>query len=675
MKNLSLRLGALQRGFEVVQMSLKQHHSKDSTNNISADIKSALEDMIALLDDLAHSTEDDFLTLGDELQGIFINASSLGNRISENIRVFDVHDGEGILARINLFTQNSHSQTTNALAEVEKLRHSLYGVGSLLDKILSNTDGLGRISMYLRVLGVYIGIECARKSHSGSIFSVVAGDTVVLAGKINEIIDNIVNHTTSAKRIQAASYTNTTKKFDQLQVFTKEAAQASSCAFQHVSELVERAVESLKRADSISQEITKEVGGVVMGIQFHDSLRQRIEHVIHALTDAVALLDRSQNEDKSVSDDDENRLGYALAIIEIQESQLDLLFHDTETLFEEQHRAFGRISQGISALTECLKDIGLGEQSPGKEGDSLLVLADTTKIIMDARSGSELLAREIKQTTERVFKVTSQLTGFVEETSIISHQIHLNALNSIIQAAQLDMDGKTLQVISQDMVAVSRQVETLVPTFMNMVGEIKELVSVNCLAEGEKQSLPDGMDIDPDKICQGFDDFKSNSEKLLEEGKALGKAAAGEQEKLVFLSDIIEKIQDYKAKIHGVVEDIRPLIGDGSQNGQIFSEELAQRYTMEQERMVHSGVLTADEQPSVSVPVAETPLDDIFFTDDLEELSGGGDASPPGDLVNMDDHGPNTLDTQQQTLPSVGHVSEDDKNNNDDSLGDNIELF
>ncbi len=656
---------------------LKRYNPKDLKRK-SGDIKSALDNIIASLDDLAHGTEGDFVVLGDELQKIYSNASSLANRISENIQVFDVDNSEGVLSRINLYTKTSHSRTSQALNEVEKLRLSLYDVIRLLDKIFSNTDNLSNISMYLRVIGVHIGIECARKSNADSIFSVVASDTVNLAVNIKEINNMIINHTIAAKNIQTASYKNTKKKFEQLQILTKEAEQAASITFKNVAELVDKAVQALQRANTISLEITKEIGAVVMGIQFHDSLRQRIEHIMDALTDAISLFDRSKNEDNYVANNGESPLAHASAILKLQESQLGLLFHETEKIYQEQHQAFDRIIQGIAAFTDCVKDIGAAEQSSDDERDSLSMLTDTTKIIMNARAGSETLAGEIKQATEEAFQVTSRLTGYVEATSSISHQIHLNALNSIIQADKLGIDGKPLQVISQDMVAISLQVKTLVPIFMKLVGEIKELVRANYREKGEKQSSAEDMDFNPEKIYQSFHDFKNNSYNLLEEGKILGQEVAQEQKKLLFLRSIIDRINSYKILIHEVSESVRPLIGDGSQNSQLYSDELGQRYTMEQERTVHREVLTENKHTSLSTPVDDT-LDDIFFTDDIVESPGvelyeNKDMEIEGQPANNNGEVTTVPETAPE-LSSSKNISEDDKINKENSLGDNVELF
>lgn len=656
------------------QQQSQTEYPNKMLDNVPDYIKPAIEDMIVSLDDLAHGTEDDFITLGNELQKIYNDASTLGNRISENMRVFDLDYSDGVLGKINLYTQTSQTRTSQALTEVENLRQSLFGVVSLLDKIFRNTDTLGRTSMYLRVLGVYIGIECARKAQAGSIFSVVAADTVTLSEKINEITDNIINHTTEAKGIQTESYANTAKSSEQLQALTREAEQTASLAFQHVSELVDISVQALKRANTISLEITKEVGAVVMGIQFHDNLRQRIEHIIHALTDAISLLYRSKNGDSAVSNSLDNRLSEVYGIIELQESQLDLLLHETEKLYQEQQQSFDRISQGIVALTDCLKDIDSGEQTSGRDHDSLLMLADTTKTISDARTSSESLSGEIKQTAERAFQVTTRLTGYVEETSDISHQIHINALNSIIQAEKLGIDGKPLQVISQDMVAVSRQVEALVPNFMKLVGEIKEVIGANKQDNGDGQSPPDDMVFDPGTIYQSFQEFKNNSQKLMNEGKALGQAVAGEQEKLSFLRSIIERIQNYKLRIHELAKAIRPLIEHKPQNRQLFSEELAKRYTMEQERAAHRKASTEDKDIPLSSSDNDS-IDDIFFTDDIDEEVYEDEAPLiEEEQVNGTAKAPDMAEALQ-TLPTTEQVVEDDKVNKENSLGDNVELF
>ncbi|WP_029917239.1 hypothetical protein [Pelobacter seleniigenes] len=69
---------------------------------------------------------------------------------------------------------------------------------SLVERIAGQGDSLDRVGLFLHVIGVNAGIECARSQRMEAMFRVVSKDTMALAAQIRQSTATLVDNATSA---------------------------------------------------------------------------------------------------------------------------------------------------------------------------------------------------------------------------------------------------------------------------------------------------------------------------------------------------------------------------------------------------------------------------------------------------------------------------------------------
>lgn len=602
------------------------------------DLSGLLEPLGEDLRSICTGSGSDFLELGQDLQSLYADVSELGTKVTAMMGVMNGEGEADVLARIGRVVEHS-------LEELEKNRGRLSDKLACIQACLQQFQifgerwsGTRKLAVILRTIGLNIGIESSRSGSHASRFAIVGKEINELAAKIIKIFKSGNEDIDAALACQSSTYELLSKGVVKLNDLAETAHHTVQEAMQGIEQLMALAMNTLKKVDSQSQLITRQVGEIVMGIQFHDNMSQRVEHVVQAFED----LRNDQSKGEDVDEDDEGAsesLAKAHFILKIQSSQLQQVVSEIDQLFHGSADAFERIQEGIRSIGSLMYEIDADSDSRGmahdpyatdfhtvhrSDGQPAKCLRTALEHLLDLLHQGNELSRNMEgsasQASELVTKV-SERTGTINQ---ISSDTHIIALNSIVNAAHLGDGGNVLCVLSQEIKQLSQQAMVYTDDIFGYLERIKNHAAK--LHESPQDSpLDSGNEIETvdweSALVTGIEDFSSSYGTFCQESReirgmaeSLAERASLVRERLSFLVQLSKHLEASKDRLKKTVDVLEPW----AKEFPVDTEALAVRYTMDREREIHACAASPTEQADL-VEFNENPALEKEAPESLDE--------------------------------------------------------
>ncbi len=667
-----------------------------------------LSALVSSLDQIVTGSEDDFLALGMNLQKVQMMSTAQRQKIAAAMGLFEAGENDGILQQISNYVQSSQQDTQSSQETAVNLCANLGAMLKLMDSIAQKSCALERAGLFLHVIGVNTGIECARYSQMEATFKVVSRDTVALAAQINNATDILIDQTAQATAEQEKTLLGAQQSIDSLKLLSLDSKQTTETAVHKVAELIDYSISMVNEAERMAVNISAEINRVVMGIQFHDNLRQRIEHVNEALLETEALRE----------DSTEVVVCEVYLAVELQIAQLDNLVAELEALYQTQMLALSNIVEAISGLESRLGSMASEQSLEASRENPVAILFEGITTLEHLNSESLALSGEIRSSAERAEQIANDMQVAIKATFTIANNVKINALNAIIKAAKFGRSGEALQVLAQGMVSVSEDTRQMVTVFNDLLEQLSYLAHSEVTADPEQKKLEAGDDFDSTQVQQVFNCFSEELQLTHNDCESLTQNLEREQKQLVFIANLKDEIQQHASHLGSYAESICPqneeLLASMRSN---FGDQLKSRYTMHEERVVHTelnqgktltpvpqqstSIVSDDcllfDQPAPASPATETELwgDDQaapasaaveLFVDTPEEqppadsenveLWGKAQTETAGEIELFDQPPAETVSaTNEHQDEPADNVEKDEDNDTEEDFGDNVDLF
>jgi len=589
--------------------------------------------------------EKHFLKLGADLQAIYGKSSELAQQIVGAISSIDTADGTGML-------QELKGLVSNGLANLASCREEATGKERIIRKIAAVTGGLDRhcseaerVGTFLTVVGVNIRIESAQKEEFDSLFGIIAEKIKQSSDRISEIIEQIRSDAASLYLDQLKASRSIAEDLSELGSLTEEADQLVNQAFGQIEELINLACLELGRAGQHSTTLTSRVGEIVMGIQLHDSINQRIEHIIEALEE----LESTIHDGKTAAQPAD-----LLEILNLQQGQLLSMVEEVEAVYSRTRAALGSIGRCVEDLNGSLAGFAQGSESGRRDPFGRLTgaLLQLDRLL---GTGAGLIA-DIDASAENTAQAAGRLSGNLEQIQDIGFQTRLIGLNSIVNAARLGQQGRTFEVLSNHLAGMAAHAESFVGTMESIVEAIRGHIEETKQQSGCRAGVSE-RDL---SIAAVVEKCSSRYERFRQMSAAAGSLAETVRLDLVrvdseldFLDRLRQELLEMSERCDELARPLQAWAGDARKRTGKYRQELAKRYTMQQERDIHESIL--------SLPAAAT-------------ASTVGETSQQDDGVLFFDAG---LQARPRMSAAVGSQSGEVTKAEDDKVlfDDNVELF
>jgi hypothetical protein len=570
--------------------------------------------ILVALQQLATSTEHDFLRIGSQMQGIYQRSTALAETAHQLV---EVASGEGIhkltdrlrqiLGEMESYFEKAQQQNVNSCTALGK-------VAQLLQQVAEPLAGFKKMSMQLYILEVSVKIESVSLGEMEGEFLNLAQDIKKLSRQIKEkanvghdhrlLLSSIISQSIAA--IQAAK-TNQESSVRGIVGDTR----TSLLQLEAVNDRVSTLGIDIR---SVSAENSNNISDIVQSMQFHDIFRQQIEHVMEALQ-ALSPTAEEIADEKSIENDSLRLklIGNTGDICELQEAQLQFAateFHAAVSSIVTHLREIGTIQKqmerniasrmgGINTSnTSFIDDVGHHMSSVTT---LLTTCADTNK--------------ELAKTTKKVTGAVEEISSFVADIEEIGHEITQIALNSRIKAAGTGDNGASLSALSEEVGQLAneavRRADSIIGSLTKIQSATDTLSTETDTNEKILDSALSGMTRELGETLTFFARLGQELFALLPQLRLEVHGLSGEIEQLISGIDVHERA---KFLAEQVLTDLRRVVHQARQlhpASADFKKDLrrmAEHYTMESERRIHEAIAKKHGMGG-AVPETQTKAD------------------------------------------------------------------
>ncbi|MBZ2171857.1 methyl-accepting chemotaxis protein [Nitratidesulfovibrio sp. SRB-5] len=557
---------------------------------------------------LVQRREDDFLALGAELQDVAMRVQDIA---ADSQQLNHIASGDTVRHILEeLVVELDAMQTLCHVDDDARDLAMLARARELVHELSKSIRDYARVVRTLQMLGISTRIESARLGADGRGFSTLADDVEKLGYKIVEYSDRIMQQAKTLDNL-AEKAEASTREMHEMQ---RECAYSVFGSIRdNMDTLHEVAEGSRKASEDVrghTADISASMGRIIGSLQFHDIVRQQVEHVEEALTDARASLEgafgnasaSSPNTPEAPAADEAVAVELAVAadICALQQAQLEnarVSFSDAVSTLRRELTAIAASVRGVGQRTGGFSDATcLGEDCGGTavlDHMERSVTEIATRMLSLAEQG-ERMGHVMVEVAEMV----AQMSAFLEDIEDVGDEIELIALNASIRAAHTGEKGKALGVLassiqrlSQDAGESTTALATLLREVDGVAGQLKTYATAyldsSRVSEisGELEGLTHGLREVNGEAARLFARVGQACAELANRVDHAVKGLDFDAQVVAGLSGAADEVGEMAAALRERV----PASARAAASRRLAA--MRDRYTMEQERVLHGRVL------------------------------------------------------------------------------------
>lgn len=661
------------------------------SNHPRGKLRARLSDLAGSLEAACQAVESDFIRIGTQLQAVYGDAGQLTQRARESVRLIRGENQEGLLFKMQGVVAASHAELEQCRNDISEKTAQISSIRDRLESLATTFPLIDNIGRHLRMVAVNIGIESVRSNQSAALFSVLADEIVRLSEKMKSISDGSFHVLKTAQDAQRSLYQEIAHRLNTIDRMEENARKIVADATGEIEKLMASTLQIAETASLSARQISHQVGKIVMAVQFHDSMSQRVDHITTALVDA----------DEVLIEDDPEKLRHAHSIVSLQSAQLKDIISEIGQIYETAGQSFEEILGELDRLVDKLSELSAASEPTSdrqERFDSFENLRVSLEGLNSVLQKGQALMDPVRHAASRASETANQISGLVKDIHGIGFSTHLMALNAVVKAAHLGKEGSVLEVLAQEVKQCSDRSTGMMANTDDLIDRITtaaERLGIQSTSDPIDISLDDAMG----EMTRTYDECMTTASECGRQADAIRHAITETMAALDFLPRLAETFSRSRDQLEAIAQELTAIAPQDHQMSQSEIDAFISRYTMEKEREIHAAALSGSiapsdqnsvpedlpshsDQPALSVTAApdSDPGQTVeLFTDDATQPKTASDADPlpePSDaswdnveLFDMDGASPETA-TDPDSVPEDGDSTEES-----DDFGDNVELF
>ncbi|MBU0996205.1 MAG: hypothetical protein KJ737_27215 [Proteobacteria bacterium] len=647
-----------------------------SRRNENLDIAGKMAEISASIESAMAAVEPEFLNLGQIFQTIYKETVTLTDRVLKSDEIASGKDGNVNIKSVGDFARASSDKLNACKNDIQESITLLDSGKTHLEKLARMCGQTDKIALLLNVISFNIAVESHRSQEAKAMFMVFVEEVRSLSQKISSTSQNLYNDSEQTRANQIHSRNGLVKHFESLSKLADDVESIVRKAVEKAEQIMNASLQSLEKAGKCSRDISAQVSDIVIAIQFHDIVRQQLEHVIMGLKDVETLL-RSGNSKPEESPGSDHAAGKAFLTLKLQKAQIGASVSEIDNAYRKILHAFEHIELTVSELVSSVSFAvpETNDTNSSSENPFSVVISSLEKLnqLIGEAYG---LNRQVETIAKDVSASSSALLGYVDSVRNISLELQRKALNAIIKAAHLGEMGGALEVLAQEVTTTSNEsdefaekVAEIISIIVDQANLLKKDSAENDGAMAREQtdwnmSLDQGIR----DISASFQAFIENSSMATDMARHLEHTILEAKSSLFFMSDFKEKLDGHFRQCEDALDAILQSYGANEKTLAGDMGDASRRYTMESERLLHQNVLYLSTETSLPENTTEA-------MDDIEKDAG---QKRDNDKPQPDTEGPAKVSPPDASLEDADGPEEQDapkEKKQDDEFDDNIELF
>lgn len=414
--------------------------------------------LASLVEPLLREREPEILALGGELQGIAWGLEALESTM---LGLTAFVDGGGVRRTARRLEEQTARFAALCSADgLDSRSREFRAIAAAAAGLEETGHVFRRIVRTLRMLGVSTRIESARLGQEGRDFATLAEAVAGLVDKIVADADHLRERSAELGRLAAEAAGRAERARGERSGAAAEIRELlgrDGEIFSDVFASAGRAAEAL--AESMRQ-ARENVSGVVASLQFHDIVRQQVEHVARVLEGLEEALGTSGD----ASGREAELLSWTAEVCVLQAAQLadgrDRFLRAMEAGLDHVRRGAAEVEDiGRSALLTSAPPAPSAPSAPsgpsgpsgehdGRRGTALdAVIAGVDAAAATLREFIALGERTA-EANAGVSSAVGQMIRFVNDIEDVGAEIELISLNASVKSARKGRDGAALGVLA-----------------------------------------------------------------------------------------------------------------------------------------------------------------------------------------------------------------------------------
>lgn len=586
----------------------------DLIYQLSQDLRRFFEHALEM-EALYRKDEDRFNRIGRRFQSLYSQTVALTTKVNESIAYIGEKTDGSLLGSVEVLSRTSFAKMIETQSGIRNKIDPIQAILSSFQQLNQKLQGLEKIGLYLKVIGYHIRIESSRNKKADETFSILAKEITEFSRKVIQTAEQLETDLEKAQAFQTAAVNVTKKDIQSLEALTEHSLKK---ALDEVDRFSRLSAEKLGEVEAKTGDIFENVENISLRIQQHDSISQRIDHIIKSMRELMEMNHFDDSDSFS-----RNRTISVYKTMKLQLAQIEHCIADIEDIRETCSASMKSMDRNIDSIIASLLDFignsasdaaGLTARSLSRK-NPFTALEDKLSDVKDLLyEGSEIVGR-IQQTAVKVSRTTLKAAEEIQRLQDISIDLRFKAFNAMISAAHLGESGRKFEVLAKEMkrlsettTSFSNETEGLLETVELQLDPLKEAVDIRYsdYVDSIDRSISEGRrELEKAKVH-----LKRTSSEVLPSADALKSVLAASRDELGFLDDLAGRLAQSHGKMKGILDRLsfRMDIPESESS----DEFLSPHYTTAQERMIHERTMKRKPDPE------EPDRDDVSSMEHFE---------------------------------------------------------
>lgn len=542
----------------------------------AGDARAQVGQVAAELQSFLAGSETVFLEAGTSLQVL----EGQARRLIEVASAAASQSAAGVEGPVERLGQELGLMLQHLDASKHATRDGIAGLGRLLGKVdgLQTFDGEFReIASTLQVLGMHTVIENATSTVR---LQTVAQDVRRLAGRIVPTFDTVL---AQARKLREGA----SRAREAAEQFLRQQGESAAGMLAGtrrdlaaLQDLAARSTELARRASGSLDKVAANVGGVLVALQMHDTIRQMMEHVVEELQGLQGDTEETEPEWNAE----------AAELCRLEARQLRSARERLVRALEQIGLDLKVLSAGVAELAGEARRL-VGSDDHGAMLASVVGGIGRSTQVLRGQLNQE---RETAAAVEGVAEAVKGMSGCVRDIQVIGSEVKLIAMNAMVQTTRAGSTAMAFSVLARAMMDLSVTVGERTGVVIGGLQKIGE--EVEALRRSGAQELAEvasggGIAADLEAVLDGLrgyhDQLMESVETLLQGSTSLGQAVAQLAGRLEGEAQVAGALEGLEQLLERVADEAERRAPGGASRGSRRVQAAAARYTMEAERAVH----------------------------------------------------------------------------------------
>jgi methyl-accepting chemotaxis protein len=561
--------------------------------------------------------ESQFIKIGDELQTAYGDAIILAQKVQDTVNLIGDEDGSGVLSQMRRLAEGSLRRLEGCRKDISEKTARAKTLQEKLDALFTIFLQVEKAGRFLRIVAVNVGIESARSNESTELFSAVASDSAKLSKKIKSVSQDGQDVMKEVRDVVQVLYGDLYEGLRKITGMGRNAHGIVREAAREIEIMMASMLQIAEQAGEHAGEVSQQVGNLVMAVQFHDSMSQRVEHITKALGDVEALLIEGAS----------GKLSFALYIMKLQAAQLKKIIDEIGRVYEKCAQSFEEIIKTLSALLNHLEDLSTSVEPDAdrKRGiDSFERLRLSLCKLDGVLHQGQALMDPVRDATSRASETAAQVNGLIQDIHTIGFESRLMALNAIVKAARLGSEGGALEVLAQEVKHSSNQSTSIMEKADELL--VRVTVEATKLQDQDTSAEADvSLENSITEMSREYDRFIEESAVAHRQGHGIRASVSKAKAGLDFLPLLAERLTGSLNHLEAMIRELVPFASEDHSMKQVEVDDLLKRYTMNKERVIHKATLfgiTDEEETEENQDSGDKAPESEYTTGNKGDLGG-----------------------------------------------------